>query len=194
MMKLTLAKAAKNNIKSKKAISGLFTAVTFFAILAGNSSFIAEVIGQTLEETKRTMLEALPIGEEITAVKISTPSPSMIRKADREINLNMNAMIKALNSFHIRYIENIAADQDINIQFNQGYMIKPTSERAENSDMDLTYQFDAENIDMNLKKQSSNADDLIFKKFYLNDYSMANPTKITDADILITNTFYAENN
>lgn len=140
------------------------------------------------------MLEALPIGEEITAVKISTPSPSMIRKADREINLNMNAMIKALNSFHIRYIESIAADQDINIQFNQGYMIKPTSERAENSDMDLTYQFDAENIDMNLKKQSSNADDLIFKKFYLNDYSMANPTKITDADILITNTFYAENN
>lgn len=194
MMKLTLAKAVKNNIKSKKAISGLFTVLTLFAILAGNSSFIAEGIGQTLEETRRAMLQALPIGEEITNIKISTPSRSMIRQADREMHLNMNAMIKALNSFHIGYIENIAADQEINTQFNQQYMINPALERFENSDISLTHQFEAENINMNLHTKLLKADNHIFKQFYLNDYRMINPSEITAADILITDTFYTDNN
>lgn len=193
-MKLTLAKAVKNNIKSKKAISGLFTVLTLFAILAGNSSFIAEGIGQTLEETRRAMLQALPIGEEITNIKISTPSRSLIRKADREMHLNMNAMIKALNSFHIGYTENIAADQEINTQFNQQYMINPALERFENSDISLTHQFEAENINMNLQAKLLKADNQIFKQFYLNDYRMNNPSEITAADILITDTFYTDNN
>ena len=194
MMKLTLANVAKNNIKSNKAISGLFSALTLFAILAGNSSFIAEGIGQTLEETRRSMLEALPTGEEITAVKISTPSRNMIRKADREIHLNMNTMIAALNSFQIGYTENFAADQDINSQFNQGYMIFPALERSEKSDIVMNYQFDAENIDMNLDRKFLNADNLIFRQFYLNDYSMNNPAEITASDILITDIFNAEIN
>lgn len=194
MMKLTLAKAVKNNIKGKKAISGLFTVLTLFAILAGNSSFIAEGIGQTLEETRRAMLQALPIGEEITNIKISTPSRSLIRKADREMHLNMNAMIKALNSFHIGYTENIAADQEINTQFNQQYMINPALERFENSDISLTHQFEAENINMNLQAKLLKADNQIFKQFYLNDYRMNNPSEITAADILITDTFYTDNN
>lgn len=193
-MKLTLANAAKNNIKSKKAISGLFSALTLFAILAGNSSFIAEGIGQTLEETKRAMLEALPIGEEITAVKISTPSRNMIRKADREIHLNMNAMIAALNSFQIAYTENIAADQEINTQFKQQYMFNLSLESIEKSDMSLSYQFEAENINMNLQTKMLKADNQIIKQFYLNNYSMNNPSEITAADKLITDTFYSENN
>jgi hypothetical protein len=194
MMKLTLAKAAKNNIKSKKAISGLFTVLTLFAILAGNSSFIAEGIGQTLEETRRAMLQALPIEEEITNIKISTPSRSMIRQADREMHLNMNAMIKALNSFHIGYTENIAADQEINTQFNQLYMINPALEIFENSDISLTHQFEAENINMNLQAKLLKADNHIFKQFYLNDYRMSNPSEITAGDILITDTFHTDNN
>lgn len=193
-MKLTLANAAKNSIKSKKAISGLFSALTLFAILAGNSSFIAEGIGQTLEETKRAMLEALPIGEEITAVKISTPSRNMIRKADREIHLNMNAMIAALNSFQIAYTENIAADQEINTQFKQQYMFNLSLESIEKSDMSLSYQFEAENINMNLQTKMLKADNQIIKQFYLNNYSMNNPSEITAADKLITDTFYSENN
>ena len=194
MMKLTKVKAPKNNINCNKAISRLFTIVTLFAIVAGNSSFIAEGIGQTLEETRRAMLQALPTGEEITAIKISTPSRSMLRKADREITLNMNAMIKELNSFHITYIENIAADLDINTQFSQGYMISPTLESFENSDIVLTCQFDAENIEMDLKKQFLHADNLIFRRFYLNGYSMINLIEITDADAFMTEKFHAENN
>lgn len=194
MMKLTKAKAPKNNINCKKAISRLFTIVTLFAIVAGNSSFIAEGIGQTLEETRRAMVEAIPIGEEITAVKISAPSRSMILKADREINLNMNAMITALNSFQIVYTENTAADKLITAQFNQEFIIYHGLEKSENNDIMLKYQFDAENIDMNLIEQCLNADNLIFKQFYLNGYRMVNPTEITDADALITDKFHAENN
>lgn len=194
MMKLTKVNAPKNNINCKKAISGLFTAVTLLTILAGNSSFIAEGIGQTLEETRRTMLEALPIGEEITAVKISTPSRSMFRKADREIHLNMSAMIKELNSFQIGYTENFAADQYINRQFKQEYMIFYTLERSEKSDIVLTNQFDAENIDINLNRKFLVADNHIIMQYYLNNYSTNNPIEITAADLLITETFYTENN
>lgn len=194
MMKLTKVNAPKNNINCKKAISGLFTAVTLLTILAGNSSFIAEGIGQTLEETRRTMLEALPIGEEITAVKISTPSRSMFRKADREIHLNMSAMIKELNSFQIGYTENFAADQYINRQFKQEYMIFYTLERSEKSDIVLTNQFDAENIDINLNRKFLVADNHIITQYYLNNYSTNNPIEITAADLLITETFYTENN
>lgn len=194
MMKSTKVKTPKNNICCKKAISGLFTAVTLFAILAGNSSFIAEGIGQTLEESKQVMVQALPIGEEITAVKISTPSRSMIRKADREIHLNMNAMIKELNSFHIVFSETIAADQDINHLFNQEYMIRSAMEKAEDSDISLTYRFEAENINMNMFISILSADNLIFKQFYLNNYSSNNPMTITPADELISEIFYAENN
>lgn len=184
----------KNNINCKKAISGLFTAVTLFTILAGNSSFISEGIGQTLEKTRLSMIEFLPIGEEITAVKISTPSRSMIRKADREINLNMNQMIKELNSFQILMNETNSADQEINDQFNNGYMISTGWEKFENGDISLTAQFEAENINLHLSKYLLNADNQIFNQFYLNNYSRTNPTIISDADVLITDNFYSENN
>jgi hypothetical protein len=105
MMKLTTANVP-TNICCKKTISGLFTVVTLLTVLVGNSSFISEGIGQTLEKTSIAIIEMLPTGEEITAVKISAPSRSMIRKADREIHLNMNEMIKELNSFHLVMNEN----------------------------------------------------------------------------------------
>jgi len=184
----------KNNINCKKAISGLFTAVTLFTILAGISSFISKGIGQTLEKTRLAMIEMLPIGEEITAVKISTPSRSMIRKADREIHLNMNEMIKELNSFHISINDTHSADQKINDQFNHEYMLNPDWERFENGDIQLTAQFEAENIDFHLGKYLPTADNHIFNQFHLNNYSISNPTIITDADVLITNNFYNENN
>jgi hypothetical protein len=194
MMKLTTAKIPKNNINCKKAISGLFTAVTLFTILAGNSSFIAEGIGQTFEKTKSTIIELLPIGEEITAVKISTPSRNMFRKADREIHLNMNEMIKALNSFHIATIETNSADKEINDQFNEEYRINTDWEEFNIGDINLTEQFNAENINMNLDKTLLASDNLMFKLFYLNNYSITNPVLITVADAQITDIFLAEQN
>ncbi len=193
-MKLTTAKIPKNNINCKKAISGLFTAVTLFTILAGNSSFIAEGIGQTFEKTKSTMIEFLPIGEEITAVKISTPSRNMFRKADREIHLNMNEMIKALNSFHIATTETNSADKEINDQFNEEYRINTDWEEFNIGDINLTEQFNAENINMNLDKTLLASDNLMFKLFYLNNYSITNPVLITVADAQITDIFLAEQN
>ena len=193
-MKLTTAKIPKNNINCKKAISGLFTAVTLFTILAGNSSFIAEGIGQTFEKTKSTMIELLPIGEEITAVKISTPSRNMFRKADREIHLNMNEMIKALNSFHIATTETNSADKEINDQFNEEYRINTDWEEFNIGDINLTEQFNAENINMNLDKTLLASDNLMFKLFYLNNYSITNPVLITVADAQITDIFLAEQN
>jgi hypothetical protein len=193
MAKLTTARIPKNKINCKKAISGLFSAVTLFTILAGNSSFIAEGIGQTLEKTKSTMVESLPIGEEITAVKIATPSRNMFRKADREIHLNMNEMIKALNSFHIATTETNSADKEINDQFNAGVSINTDWEEFNNGDIKLTEQFLAENINMNLDKSLLVSDNLIFKQFYLNDYSIMNPILISVADVDITEIFNAEN-
>lgn len=193
MAKLTTARIPKNKINCKKAISGLFSAVTLFTILAGNSSFIAEGIGQTLEKTKSTMVESLPIGEEITAVKIATPSRNMFSKADREIHLNMNEMIKALNSFHIATTETNSADKEINDQFNAGVSINTDWEEFNNGDIKLTEQFLAENINMNLDKSLLVSDNLIFKQFYLNDYSIMNPILISVADADITEIFNAEN-
>lgn len=193
MLTLKAIRALKKKIDTKKAISGLFTAVTLFTVLAGNSSFITAGIGQTLEKTKLAMIEMLPIGEEITAVKISTPSLSMIRKADREIHLNMNAMIKELNSFHIETNEPNSADQEINDQFKHSYMINTEWERFENDDIRLTEQFEAENININLDNTILKSDNLIFKQFYLSDYSIPNPILITYADVLMTNTFCTEN-
>ena len=184
----------KNNINCKKAISGLFTAVTLFTILAGNSSFISKGIGQTLEKTRLAMIEMLPIGEEITAVKISTPSRSMIRKADSEIHLNMNEMIKELNSFHIALNKPNSADQEINDQFYEESRKSADLERFENGDIQLTAQFEAENIDFHLGKYLPTADNHIFNQFHLNNYSISNPIIITDADVLITNNFKNENN
>lgn len=184
----------KKNINCKKAISSLFTAVTLFTFLAGNSSFISEGIGQTLEKTRLAMIEMLPIGEEIAAVKISTPSRSMIRKADREIQMNMNQMIKELNSFQIAINETNSGDMEINGQFNHEYTISPDWENFENGDISLTTQFQAENINLQLSKYLLHADNLIFKQFYLNNYSITNPSLITDADTLINDSFHAENN
>lgn len=193
MMKFTTINVP-TNICCKKTISGLFTVVTLLTVLVGNSSFISEGIGQTLEKTSIAIIEMLPTGEEITAVKISAPSRSMIRKADREIHLNMNEMIKELNSFHLVMNENKTADQEINNQFYEGYTISAEWGKFDNGDISLAAQFDAENINMNLNKALLASDYLIFKQFYLSNYSIPNPVLITDADLWITNTFHTENN
>lgn len=184
----------KNNINCKKAISGLFTTVTLFTILAGNSSFISEGIGQTLEKTRLAMIEMLPIGEEIRAVKISTPSHSMIRKADREIQINMNQMIKEMNAFQIATMPAQTADAAINDQFNKGNSISLDWEGFVNGDISLSAKFEAENINMNIEKNMQISDNQILKQFYLNDYTIQNPAIITGADILITEKFQVENN
>jgi len=193
-MKITTANVPTNNIYCKKAISGLFTAVTLLTVLIGNSSFISEGIGQTLEKTSIAIIKMLPIGEEITAVKISAPSRSMIRKADREIHLNMNEMIKELNSFQLVMSENKTTDQEMNNQFYDEYRISADWEKFDNADVSLAAQFDAENINMNLNKSLLTSDNLIFRQFYLSDYSIPNPVLITDADVRITEAFYTENN
>jgi hypothetical protein len=136
----------------------------------------------------------MPIGEEITAVKIASPSRSMIRKADQEMHMNMNAMIKALNSLHIELTESNTADQEINNQFILEYSINPGLEIFENSDFNLTYQFEAENINMDIEKNLLNADNVMVTAFYLNNYSRNNPAYITAADLFLTETFYADNN
>lgn len=185
---------SKNNINCKKAISGLFTALALLTILTGNSAFISDGIGQSFEKTSCALREAMPIGEEITAVKIASPSRSMIRKADQEMHMNMNAMIKALNSFHIELTESNTADQEINNQFIGEYSINPGFEIFENSDFNLTYQFEAENINMDIEKNLLNADNVMVTAFYLNNYSRNNPAYITAADLFLTETFYADNN
>jgi hypothetical protein len=194
MAQLLKANPSKKNINCKKAISGLFTALALLTILTGNSAFISDGIGQSFEKTSCALREAMPIGEEITAVKIASPSRSMIRKADQEMHMNMNAMIKALNSFHIELRESNTADQEINNQFIGEYSINPGFEIFENSDFNLTYQFEAENINMDIEKNLLNADNVMVTAFYLNNYSRNNPAYITAADLFLTETFYADNN
>ena len=194
MAQLLKANSSKNNINCKKAISGLFTALALLTILTGNSAFISDGIGQSFEKTNCALREAMPIGEEITAVKIASPSRSMIRKADQEMHMNMNAMIKALNSFHIELTESNTADQEINNQFILEYSINPGFEIFENSDFNLTCQFEAENINMDIEKNLLNADNVMVTAFYLNNYSRNNPAYITAADLFLTETFYADNN
>ena len=194
MAQLLKANPSKKNINCKKAISGLFTALALLTILTGNSAFISDGIGQSFEKTNCALREAMPIGEEITAVKIASPSRSMIRKADQEMHMNMNAMIKALNSFHIELRESNTADQEINNQFIGEYSINPGFEIFENSDFNLTYQFEAENINMDIEKNLLNADNVMVTAFYLNNYSRNNPAYITAADLFLTETFYADNN
>ena len=194
MAQLLKANPSKNKINCKKAIAGLFTAFALLTILTGNSAFISDGIGQSFEKTSCALREAMPIGEEIAAVKIARPSRSMVRKADQEMHMNMNAMIKALNSFHIALTESNTADQEINKQFNGQYSINPGSELFENSDLSLTYQFEAENINMDIESNLLNADNLMVTEFYLNNYSSTNPAFITAADQLLTETFYADNN
>ena len=194
MAQLLKVNPSKNNINCKKAISGLFTALALLTILTGNSAFISDGIGQSFEKTNCALREAMPIGEEITAVKIASPSRSMIRKADQEMHMNMNAMIKALNSFHIGLMESNTADQEINNQFILEYSINPGFEIFENSDFNLTYQFEAENINMDIEKNLLNADNVMVTAFYLNNYSRNNPAYITAADLFLTETFYADNN
>jgi hypothetical protein len=194
MAQLLKANPSKININCKKAISGLFTALALLTILTGNSAFISDGIGQSFEKTSSSLREAMPIGEEITAVKIASPSRSMIRKADQEMHMNMNAMIKALNSFHIELTESNTADQEINNQFIGEYSIKPGLETFENSDLSLTYQFEAENINMDIENKLLNADNVMITAFYLNNYTRNNSTYITAADLFLTETFYADNN
>ena len=194
MAQLLKVNPSKNNINCKKAISGLFTALALLTILTGNSAFISDGIGQSFEKTNCALREAMPIGEEITAVKIASPSRSMIRKADQEMHMNMNAMIKALNSFHIELTESNTADQEINNQFILEYSINPGFEIFENSDFNLTYQFEAENINMDIEKNLLNADNVMVTAFYLNNYSRNNPADISAADLLLTETFYSDNN
>jgi hypothetical protein len=194
MAQLLKVNPSKNNINCKKAISGLFTALALLTILTGNSAFISDGIGQSFEKTNCALREAMPIGEEITAVKIASPSRSMIRKADQEMHMNMNAMIKALNSFHIVLTSSNTADQEINNQFILEYSINPGLDLFENSDLCLTYQFEAENINMDIERNLLNADNLMVTEFYLNNYSSINPAFITAADQLLTETFYADNN
>ena len=194
MAQLLKANPSKNKINCKKAISGLFTALALLTILTGNSAFVSDGIGQSFEKTSCALREAMPIGEEITAVKIASPSRSMIRNADQEMHMNMNAMIKALNSFHIALTESNTADQEINNQFKGEYSIPTELEIFENSDFSLTYQFHAENINMDIEKNLLNADNLMFTEFYLNNFSRIHPAFITAADLLLTETFYADNN
>lgn len=88
-------------------------------------------------------IQSKQLPDKMAAVRISTPTIPMYRKADREIAVNMNNDIRAVKSLHISINFSSVSDDAINNQFNQRADVHLGSTAAQ-ADEFLTQQFNAE--------------------------------------------------
>jgi len=192
-MKLKTTMWSVKNIKHTKAISSIIHAAVAMIVLIGNSSFTSISIGQGLENSKLEMQALRSVGDEISKVKITRPSKDMIKMADREMHMNMNSLIREMNSFRIASFTNSQTDDLVNDQFYAQFIIAHDISLFSVNDQLINDLFYAENINLMNEINLLNADYQIFKDFYLNGYLNTNTSLLTEADNTICSCFYTEN-
>lgn len=194
MMKLRTASMPKNNIKIKSKLSTMAHAAIALMLLVGNSSFTSTIKSQNLNSNSAASPMTTDIGDEINAVKISRASQKMISKADREIHMNMVSLISALNAFRIPFLSAVQADNANRVQFYAEFALEFNDEITIWTDEQLSNRFNAENIQMDSNKYTATSDLHMFKSFYQEGYTVADPSLMTAGDTMISLDFLKENN
>lgn len=193
MVKFKITIGAKNNSKPNNAFSTLVHAATALILLIGNSSFTSTSNGQGMDHGKLENKMILSLGDEISKVKIATPSKHIIKMGDIEMHKNMNNLIKEMNSFRIGPFTNQSADDMVSDQFYAQFSIACDVNGYPLNDQMVSDRFYAEHINMMIEVNLLSADYQMFINFYFNEYINVDPALATEGDKMISDCFYREN-
>jgi hypothetical protein len=182
-------KAAKTSIKG--ILTFMLNAVVAFVLLIGNSSFTLLTYGQGVDSAKIVSFEESTENTDKKEVKISIPTRNMIRRADIEINRNMNEWIKMINLFRIPRFDPFNADKQINNNFLESFYLNFNVSDADEDRLHTLFQ--SENIKFGGMKPFLESDFIIDNIFKSASYINHNNAIIVEADLIITSTFHAEN-
>jgi hypothetical protein len=139
----------------KKSISLILKFVVFnFAIVFVSFLPITSNAGITIKDQSAGYQN----DDNIANFRIAVPTKSMIRRADREIHLNMYNDVKSAYkmSFSVDLVEK--GDELINNQFESTYHIVMNQEQALTADEIINDLFAVEQINYNSTKQINNGD------------------------------------
>ena len=180
---------------SERSTTGIITfilnAAVALVLLIGNSSFTLLTYGQGVDSAKILSFDDSKEFNDKKEVKISIPTPKMIRRADIEMNRNMNEWIKMINLFKISQFDPFYGDKQINNNFFKTfYLCFNVSDSDENR---LHMFFKAENIKIVGMKSFLESDIIIDNSFKCSYYINHNSSTLVEADSLINSSFRAEN-
>ena len=102
---------------------------------------------------------------ETATIRISTPTVSMYRSADREIAINMNEEIKSASKKKIASGSVLPADIDINYEFYNQFRINMFQLPSEQDNEIVFHLFHAENIQFSNSFSLKATDDIIHGQF-----------------------------
>ena len=178
------------------ATKGLFriflNATVALMLLIGNSSFTLVTYSQVIDSAKISLTEESLALNDKQGLKISIPTRNMIRRADIEINRNMNEWIRMINHLKIPQLNPFEGDKQISKNFLASFFLCLTFADADDENV-LNMLFHAENIRLIDTKPFLGSDSSIDYMFKSAMYTNNNFYKIIEADLIITNTFHAEN-
>ena len=159
----------KSSVRSTKGIiTFILNAAVALVLLIGNSSFTLLTYGQGVDSAKILSFDDSKEFNDKKEVKISIPTPKMIRRADIEMNRNMNEWIKMINLFKISQFDPFYGDKQINNNFFKTfYLCFNVSDSDENR---LHMFFKAENIKIVGMKSFLESDIIIDNSFKCSYY------------------------
>ena len=182
-----------NIIGATKGLFRIFlNATVALMLLIGNSSFTLLTYSQEIDSAKISLTEESLALNDKQGLKISIPTRNMIRRADIEINKNMNEWIQMINHLKIPQLNPFEGDKQISKNFLASFFLCLTFADADDENV-LNILFHAENIRLIDTKPFLGSDSSIDYMFKSALYTNNNFYKIIEADLIITNTFHAEN-
>ena len=170
----------------------ILNATVALTLLIGNSSFTLLTYGQEVDSAKiASTEESLELNDK-KGLKISIPTRNMIRRADIEINRNMNEWIKMINNFKISQFDPFEADQQIRNNFLGSFILCLKFANADVEDQ-LNVLFNSENIRLLETKHFLKSDVSIDNMFKSTLYMNYTTGRLLQSDMIITNVFHTDN-
>lgn len=169
-----------------KIINVLFLAL----ILISNSSFASRFSSKESEDSNK-VVKHTP-SDDKDAVKISLPNTKLVNRADREIHLNMERLIREYTNPILVTPDMLEADKEMNNAFFSNYKISFNSNTIL-SDEDLNSLFFAYNLMMPSANLYGMADDEINFEFFIENYLKINADLLYAGDSSINVRFNNEN-
>jgi hypothetical protein len=161
-------------------------------LLIGNSSFTLLTYSQEIDSAKISLTEESLALNDKQGLKISIPTRNMIRRADIEINRNMNEWIRMINHLKIPQLDPFEGDKQISKNFLASFFLCLTFADPED-EFFLNMLFHAENIRLIDTKPFLGSDSSIDNMFKSALYTNNKSYKLIESDLITTSTFHTEN-
>lgn len=161
-------------------------------LLIGNSSYTITTKGQSIDSLRPITFSDQPTNDDTKSTTITVPTKKMIRRADSEINRNMNDFIEMINKFRIAHPNYQHSDDDMTKQFLNYMNLPITLSSIEDCDEYINLLFRSENLDF---KGSMIQADHDINHHFISSILISSGSKYNNicADAIMNKNFYVEN-